>query len=125
MSGDDANFTGFLNRGVVLRGNVGVSDASILVGGSTAEVVVERNAISNADVGISVANTTAGVLLRGNTYANVRVHESRFDYYGAGLACCCNATDALTGVAFVVKPMRSFTSCASGSCQDAGEPDPY
>jgi hypothetical protein len=125
MSGDDANFTGFLNRGVVFRGNVGESDASILIGGTTAEVVVERNAVRNADVGVSVANTTAGVLLRGNVYSSVVAEETRFDYYAPGLHCCCNATDALTGVPFVVKPMSSFTVCASGSCEDAGEPDVY
>ena len=126
MTGDDSNFTGSLNRGLVLRGNAGLSDASIYIGGSTADVVVEHNSVANADVGVAVANTTSGVLLRGNAYSNIAgQQEVGYDYYAPGLQCCCNATDAATGVAVVLKPMASFTLCTQGSCEAAGTPDPY
>lgn len=126
MTGDDANFTGHLNQGLVFRGNVGESDASFLIGGSTAEVVVEHNRVSNADVGVAVSNTTTtGVLLRGNVFENVGVEVTTFLYYAPGLQCCCNSTDLHTGVATVVKPMVSFTQCLQGSCEAPGTPDPY
>ena len=48
-----------------------------------------------------------------------------FEAYAPGLSCCCNGTDAATGVAVVVKPFVSYTACAEGSCEAAGAPDAW
>ena len=114
-----------LNRGVVFRGNAALSNAAFAVGGSTVDVIVEACAVRDNDVGIAVSNSTSGVWLRGNVFERVAQPLASFVSYAPMLSCCCNATDAATGVAVVVKPMVSFTECSAGSCEAAGEPDPW
>jgi hypothetical protein len=116
------------NRAVVLRRNAVLSNAPITVGGATADVVVEACHVAANDVGIAVSNaTTAGVWLRGNTFDGVAAPLTAFASYAPGLQCCCNATDAATGVAIVVKPAAAYTACGApaGSCEAAGAPDPW
>ena len=114
-----------LNRAVVLRNNSVLNNAPIAIGGATVDVVVEGCRVAENDVGIAVANTTAGVWLRGNAFDAVGAPLVDFDFYAPGLSCCCNGTDAATGVAVVVKPFASYTACGSGSCEAGGAPDAW
>ena len=121
---DQGNIT--LNRGVVFRGNAALNNAPFSIGGSSADVVVEANHVAHNDVGISVSNaTTTGVWLRGNTFEDVAREVVGFVSYAPGLSCCCNGSDALTGVAVVVKPFASYAECGEGSCEAKGQPDPW
>jgi hypothetical protein len=114
------------NRAVVFRRNAVLSNAPIAVGGATVDVVVEACHVAANDVGIAVSNaTTAGVWLRGNTFDGVAAPLAAFISYAPGLHCCCNATDAATGVAVVVKPAASYTACTAGDCEAPGAPDPW
>jgi len=113
------------NRAVVFRRNALLSNAPISVGGTTVDVIVEACHVAANDVGIAVSNTTAGVWLRGNTFDGVAAPLAAFASYAPGLACCCNATDAATGVAVVIKPFQSYTACTAGSCEAAGAPDAW
>lgn len=130
VSSGYAQISGPMNRGIVMRRNALLNNAAIVVGGNSEDVIVEHCTVANNDVGVAVANTTAGVLLRGNTFANISGSaQSGFDYYAPGLSCCCNDTDAFTGVKTVVKPFVSYTMCTAavgqGSCEAAGMPDPW
>ena len=63
-----ANFTGAFNRLIVIAGNVIENNGGIVVRGTSANVLVERNVIRQSDVGIHVNLTTTkgGVVVRAN-----------------------------------------------------------
>ncbi len=62
-------FTGALNRFITFRGNTVRNNGGIIVQGTSANVLVEGNAVADSDVGIYVNYTTTqgGVVLRNNT----------------------------------------------------------
>ena len=113
-------------QGLVFRGNACLNNAAMSIGGRSTDVLVEHNFVSHNDVGISVSpTTTSGVWLRGNTFEDVGTPFASFASYAPGLGCCCNSTDAATNVSIVVKPFASYTECTAGSCEAAGEPNPW
>eukprot|EP00404_Azadinium_spinosum_P026778 CAMPEP_0180688430 /NCGR_PEP_ID=MMETSP1037_2-20121125/73970_1 /TAXON_ID=632150 /ORGANISM="Azadinium spinosum, Strain 3D9" /LENGTH=388 /DNA_ID=CAMNT_0022719257 /DNA_START=61 /DNA_END=1228 /DNA_ORIENTATION=- len=67
------NFTGPLDRGIVMRGNVLKSNANIMLQGTLADVLCEHNIVRDADSGIVVNITakTSGIWFRGNAFDGV------------------------------------------------------
>jgi parallel beta-helix repeat protein len=61
-------FTGAFNRFIVFRGNKVASNGGLVVRGTSANVLLENNAVSNSAVGIHVnySTTQGGIVLTGN-----------------------------------------------------------
>jgi len=67
VAGDEAKvFAGPLVYGTVFRRNKLHNNATISLGGATAQTIVEHNEVRDADVGIRIRDTVTGTLFRDN-----------------------------------------------------------
>jgi len=66
-------FSGYLNRGTVLRDNRLLANAHISVSGTTVNALVENNFVANSATGVFVSQTCGDVLVRGNKFEHVEM----------------------------------------------------
>ena len=70
-TGNNEQYTGPLARAMVIRRNTLDDQASILVDGNVADVIVEHNTINDSPLGVRIGGSVSGAVVRSNAFSAV------------------------------------------------------